>query len=417
MKIDHSLPGRVIHWLASPRLLFWLLPVMMIWLIAGTVAQAQMSLHDALETYFKGWLIWIDTPFIAIPFPGAYPIMGLFTLSLCARFIAKTDWRLEKLGLNLAHFGVLLLLIGGFITAQLAKEGYMLIPEGQRLGFVSDYHKRVLVVFRGNEAVAEFEKSEILTADQIADPLPGLPFDVIPLSGCRNCEIVERNAADAATAFQIMPENNARAEAKKQAQAMVKDNPKRSMARFMALEAGAPEMEDEANIGGLTLLIRNAEYGTGTPEEGERQNGVYIAFEGMPEPIEIRHQGRLYHILLGKAQRPLPFRLELTDFEKTIYPGLDMASGYASDLVIHDGDLRWPVRVEMNQPLRYRGYTFYQSAFEEDEAGRQATILAVVENKGRLFPYIATAVIAFGLLLHIILMRGRSVRRKKEEGS
>ncbi len=417
MKANHSLPSRVIHWLASPRLLFWLLPVMMIWLIAGTVAQAYMSLHDALETYFKGWLIWIDLPFIAIPFPGAYPILGLFTLSLCARFVAKTDWRFEKLGLNLAHFGVLLLLIGGFVTAQLSKEGYMLIPEGQRLGFVSDYHKRVVVVFQGNKAVAEFEKSQLLSDEQIAKPVSGLPFDLVPLSGCRNCSIVERKPADAATAFLIMPEHNERAAAKKEAQEMLRDNPKRSMARFMALDPAEPEMEDEANIAGLTLLIRNADAGSGAVEDGANQNGVYVAFEGMPAPIEVRHEGLLYHILLGKAQRPLPFSLELTDFEKTLYPGLDMASGYASDLVIHDGDLRWPARIEMNEPLRYRGYTFYQSAFEEDEAGTQATILAVVENKGRLFPYIATAVIALGLLLHIFLMRGRSVRRRRERGA
>jgi hypothetical protein len=31
------------------------------------------------------------------------------------------------------------------------------------------------------------------------------------------------------------------------------------------------------------------------------------------------------------------------------------------------------------------------------------TILAVVENKGRLFPYISTLIIALGLILHLII--------------
>jgi len=44
----------------------------------------------------------------------------------------------------------------------------------------------------------------------------------------------------------------------------------------------------------------------------------------------------------------------------------------------------------MNKPLRYKGYTFFQSAYERDQSGEEITILAVVENKGRIFPYLGT---------------------------
>jgi hypothetical protein len=108
-------------------------------------------------------------------------------------------------------------------------------------------------------------------------------------------------------------------------------------------------------------------------------------------------------IVFGKNQYELPFSLKLDDFKKDLYNGTDKARNYSSDVTLRDGKLSWPARIEMNKPLRYRGYTFFQSSFEESPNGEQATILAVVENKGRLMPYIGTGVLGLGLLLHLML--------------
>ena len=56
----------------------------------------------------------------------------------------------------------------------------------------------------------------------------------------------------------------------------------------------------------------------------------------------------------------------------------------------------------MNQPLRYKGYTFYQSSFFESSEG-EMTVLAAVKNYGRLFPYISSIVMCFGLMVHLVL--------------
>lgn len=71
--------------------------------------------------------------------------------------------------------------------------------------------------------------------------------------------------------------------------------------------------------------------------------------------------------------------------------------------------MRWNALIEMNAPLRYKGYTFFQSSFDQNEQG-EATVLTVVENKGRLFPYIGTFVVALGLLLHIFIIFRRKRR-------
>ena len=60
------------------------------------------------------------------------------------------------------------------------------------------------------------------------------------------------------------------------------------------------------------------------------------------------------------------------------------------------------ILIKMNEPLRYKNYTFYQSSFIEEESG-ETSVFAVVENYGRLFPYISSIIMCFGLLLHLII--------------
>jgi cytochrome c biogenesis protein len=62
---------------------------------------------------------------------------------------------------------------------------------------------------------------------------------------------------------------------------------------------------------------------------------------------------------------PLGFLIKLEDFEVSFYPNSDMPKEYASSLTVIDGGSevikdRW---IEVNDPLKYKGYTFYQSSY------------------------------------------------------
>ena len=50
----------------------------------------------------------------------------------------------------------------------------------------------------------------------------------------------------------------------------------------------------------------------------------------------------------------------------------------------------------MNNPLRYRGDTLYQSSF--DPKTETGTVLQVVTNSGWMVPYLGCMVVAVGLL-------------------
>ncbi|MEC8677500.1 MAG: ResB protein required for cytochrome C biosynthesis, partial [Candidatus Margulisiibacteriota bacterium] len=68
-----------------------------------------------------------------------------------------------------------------------------------------------------------------------------------------------------------------------------------------------------------------------------------------------------------------------------------------------DGDI--PFTIEMNQPLRYSGYTFFQSSYTED---KETSVFQVVKNPSWQVPYISSLLIVIGLLIQ---MTG-SMRRK-----
>ena len=347
--------------LAKADFPFYVLPFIMAFLVAGTLAQGKMGLFAAQEMFFGSFVLWVKY----IPLPGFYTFTAILTFSLLLKFLLASEWTKYKIGINLTHLGVLVLLIGGLMTAVTAREGYMMIAEGKSSPYVYDYINRDLFVFENDHLLRTIPFEDLKPKSNF-----DLPFKIKITDRCANCAIGKREGEE--------------------------NKEFKSMAQFMALSDKPASKEPEENIPGVTFEISGA----------EKSDGTYIAFEAMPKPIELRVKKRDYKIIFGREQRLLPFSVKLQDFKKETYPGLDKAKAYSSDVVITDGKLEWPARIEMNAPLRYKGYTIYQSSFEQSEAG-ELSVLSVVENKGRLFPYIGTGLIAIGLLLHLFLMTER----------
>ena len=58
------------------------------------------------------------------------------------------------------------------------------------------------------------------------------------------------------------------------------------------------------------------------------------------------------------------------------------------------------VEIYMNTPLRFRGKSFYQSGTMDPRSGQRGTILQVVDNPGRMMPYVSCALVSGGMLIH-----------------
>jgi hypothetical protein len=149
--------------------------------------------------------------------------------------------------------------------------------------------------------------------------------------------------------------------------------------------------QQEANLTGIEFTIKGSDH-----------DGKYVTFDKFPKPPSFKIKGHLYQVLIARDTRPLPFALTLEKFTETFHPGSNAAKGYRSDVIVGEGGRSWPATIQMNEPLRYKGYTVYQSSF--DLSGQSAfTVLNVVENAGRLFPYISSLVIALGLIVHLVI--------------
>ena len=106
------------------------------------------------------------------------------------------------------------------------------------------------------------------------------------------------------------------------------------------------------------------------------------------------------------AQRELPFTIKLLDFRKIDYPGTQMAAGFESDVELTDPQrgLILLRKISMNHPLRYRGYSFYQSSYIEGPT--ESTVLSVRNDPGTPFVY-AGFLIVIGGVVAMFLDRSR----------
>jgi cytochrome c biogenesis protein len=71
----------------------------------------------------------------------------------------------------------------------------------------------------------------------------------------------------------------------------------------------------------------------------------------------------LKRLLKRYGLEPLGFEIECRDFEVDFYGHSDMPKEYRSLLIVRDKDRSFEKWIEVNDPLKYKGYTFYQSSY------------------------------------------------------
>jgi hypothetical protein len=346
-KIDRS--ARIF---AGPLTVFFLLPYFMVLLVLGTVSQKDLGLYDAVQTYIYQFIVWMGP----IPLPGGGMVLSVIFAALFIKFIFYSPWRWDKGGIILSHLSILLLLAGGLLTAITAKEGFMIIAEGEQSNAYSDYFQRVLSIETDNGQTRLIPFDTVQDGETINLENAGISLRV--LRKCDNCDVQSPSGAF--------------------------DNLK-GLAENMELSVAPSEKSREENFSGMMFEAI----------ENDQSLGTWLVMEDINRTPAI--PGTV--ISIKRAQTPLPFAIRLNDFRKIDYPGTSKASDYESRLSLIDEDINWPVTVRMNEPLRYGGYVFYQSSFDQS-GGQEITVLNVVKNSGRIFPYVSSFVLFLGLMFH-----------------
>ena len=353
---------KLIDLLADTKFFTYQIICLMILLIIGTIAQKDIGLYLAHQKYFASFIVNL---FGFLPFPGGYTLLTLMTIGLVLKLVIE-PLKLSKIGVTISHLGVLALLIGAGLSSFFSSEGNIIIKEKSFSNIVNDYFANEIVIYiiqdDTKQIIEKINFSNLSTSSIIKRN--NLPFDLKIREKFINTDLVKRDK--------------------------ISDD-LQGFAKIFKLVSKKSENNYEENIASISFEII---------EDG-KSNGLYSIFELMPIKQNFIVDNQQYQIEIQKKQTILPFKLTLDKFEKTTYPGTEKAKSYKSYLTITDQNLAWKAEISMNKPLRYKSYSFYQSSYINDE-GNIYTVLAVVKNVGRLFPYISTIIIAAGILLHII---------------
>ena len=350
--------------IGSPKIFVYAVIWLIFLVVIGTLAQRDQGLYLAQQKYFSSWF----TFFGFIPIPSGRFIMSLMFVNLSCYFFRPNIFKPNKIGITIVHFGVIMLLGGGGLTAIFSSEGNIVIEEGQTADFIESFYLKEFAVINTSNSDLDyftiFDNPLLYSQSVLKDE--SFPFEIKILDYYSNAEIETRLYRG--------------------------DNTLKGMAKNFVLEKKKDEKEYEKNISGIVYEISNA---------NEEVDGIYIGFLRQPITQTIQVDNIDYSLILRRHRTYLPFKLKLNNFNKEMYPGTNIARSYSSDIFLIENNIQRKVLIQMNEPLRYKGYTFYQASFIDGDL-IQTTVLAVVKNYGRIFPYVSTIIMCIGLLFHML---------------
>lgn len=351
-------------------------------IFAGTLAQVHAGIWTVVDQYFRSIVVTIDLQIFvpqdlatipgAIWFPGGLTLGVAMLVNLIAAHTVRFKFRKKRIGIILTHFGVILLLVGEFVTGFAAKEGNMTIREGETVNFVED-----------------IRTSEIAIVDQ-SDPVDDHVV-VIPE------HLIETGKTISSSLFPFTIEiNEWMSHSQILGPAQAPASRKGLADSGIASEFSAMLLPPANGVDGATADAPSAYV---TIFQGDKRVGSYLLSVYVNQPQAVVIDDRTYWVSLRFERTYKPYSLHLVDFKHDLFTGTQMARNYSSQVRLVDSkkNVDRDVLIYMNHPLRHAGETFYQASFLQGDTG---TVLQVVKNPGWLIPYLSCSIVTLGMLIH-----------------
>jgi hypothetical protein len=398
---------RLIKIFTSLRLTVILLAFAIVLVFVGTLAQVDEGLYNAQARYFRQWLIFGFDLFgrkIPIIFPGGYLIGTLLLLNLLAAHIYRFQLSVKKIGIQLTHAGVILLLVGQLVTDMFSRETQMHFVEGETKSS-SESPRNYELIFtsaeNANEETVVAIPGKLLTRG-VEIQNTNLPFTVRMKFFWKNSEPEFR-----APMMQNAPPLTTNGVA-----ANFDFHPLAETKTMDDKNVPTAEIEIVGATGSLGDWIVSDWTSDKAMIEAIQQNYAQQLGADMTkkivgdltQPQFVFADGKKFTFALQPEEIRFPFSLTLLKATHTIYEGTDIPKDFRSRVQLQNpqtGENR-EVEISMNHPLRYAGLTFYQYQMDAGQAAREAgrtpsSVLQVVRNPGWLTPYIGCALVALGL--------------------
>ena len=391
-----SIPIRIFKLLSGFGLATSLLVILMLETWLATLEQVHFGLHDTLQKYFSHseWIIFPDAGIISDglvgkslpPLPGGYWVCALLVLNLTLGGIIRMRKGWKTAGVLMAHFGIIFMMVAGGVSQWKEERGVMMLsekPDGpfpQTADYAQSFTETTVEIteikdgkvvgpvhFVKDAYYLDLEGNETRTVH-----LPALPFDL---------------------KFQAYVQN----------------------ARPMSTDSMAPSRgEQPVDKWFLFSQEKNKETEVDTPgvhvqlldKKGD-PGAIFLLAVTAREPYTVEQDGRTFAIRMDKRIWPVPFKVRLVDARSEYHPNTTRPKLFESDIVRIEDGRESKVFIEMNEPMRYGGMTFYQRTMMNGISGgdKESSIsgFEVVKNPSDKWPKYSIYIAGFGLCFHFLL--------------
>ncbi len=366
----------------SLKLTIVCLSLLMLLVVACTLAQVQLGTMGAVNLYMRSFLVWWQVPgtgwSLAI-FPGGATVGLVLMVNLAAAQAHRLERSWRKAGIWIVHAGLILLFVGEFVTGAFQVETQLAIEEGQTVNHVEHPREQELAVIDVTDPAWDVVHSipEGLLADGGVIQVPGTPVALRVRRFWENAQL-------------SMPGPGFQPVANMGVGGNVQVQPLRPVSS-----------DDRANLPAAVI----------EPVAAGRSYGFWLVSGQLGAPQQFIHEGRTYSLAMRPRRQYLPYSMTLKKFSHDVYEGTTIPKNFSSLVQLSNpgkGEAR-EVLIYMNQPLRYGGKAFYQASFGKNDT---LSILQVVENPGWLLPYISCSLVGLGLMVHFGISLRRSLRRR-----
>ncbi len=438
---------KIIRRLASLKLAVFILTYISVVIAVGTFVESKLDAVAAKAYVYDSFWMYLG--------------LGALVLSLTSVMVDRWPWKLKHTSFILAHIGIITILVGSVLTMKYGLDGNMIIGIGEtqrnisvpnpQIVIYASYGDRLSKVFEMpmnffkrdlkkdplifNSDAGEFRFTEFkpyviperkinpaTEKDAFLNPGAGVRFQVSNGQFQQIEWLVQRKAELGAQqdlgplrvklgGIHMMDGTNQVilnpiSKDEMQYQVFAKNQ---KVARFK----GKVKEGDSFDLGWMGMKLKVLRYHFKARESWE------IKDRAAPTPltvsaVKLNFKNEDHWIILNDTLRvftdttayfvsylheniDLGFGLTLKQFIKENYDGTQKAMEYKSRVLVPELGEK---EIKMNEPLEYKGLTFYQASFQEDSFGQPlATVLSVNYDPGRFLKYFGSLIMFMGMML------------------
>ena len=355
--------------LSSTWLALGCLLCLFILVFVGTIDQVNKGIFLVQKQYFQSLFVTYSIAGRNIPiFPGGALVGSLLVVNLLVMVIKKKMYRIKSMGLFLIHIGLITLIIGSGLISVLAEESHMSLDEGVETYYSEKARENELVLIDKTpseyDTVISISQSILETPQLISSD--ELPVDIRVLVYLDNAALVLKKSGIPDYGYPTITRGLGTG--------------------LQVLPRPVVTNDKEVNLPAAIIeIIYNKE-----------SQGIWLLSRALDQADSVTLGEKAYSISLRSKRLYNPYSITLKKFKREYYQGTTIPKAYSSIVQLNDSEFKESreTLIYMNHPLRYRGKTYYQASFGENDT---RSILQVVENPGWILPYVSCILISIGL--------------------